>query len=67
MHVVTPTDRPKSVRNLRSYVIEDFGGVFCVVTLLLEFSVGVLFFCRRTQSDIFLFHSMQGNKCFISI
>ena len=36
--VSTPTDRPKSVRN--HCVIEVFGGVFCVVTLLLEFSVG---------------------------
>ena len=30
--VVTPTDRPKSVR--KRCVIEDFGGVFCVVPLL---------------------------------
>ena len=29
--VVTPTDRPKSVRN--RYVIECFCGVVCVVTL----------------------------------
>ena len=29
--VVTPTDRPKSVRN--RYVIELFCGVVCVVTL----------------------------------
>ena len=31
MAVVTPTDRPKSVRN--RCVIELFGGVVCVVTL----------------------------------
>ena len=37
--VVSPTDRPKSVRN--RCVIEVFGGVFCVVTLLLDFSIGV--------------------------
>ena len=36
---VTPTDRPKSVRN--RCVIEVFGGVFFVVTMLLGFSVGV--------------------------
>ena len=29
--VVTPTDRPKSVRN--DFVIEHFGGVYCVVNL----------------------------------
>ena len=36
---VTPTDRPKSVRN--RCVIEVFGGVFYVVTFLLDFSVSV--------------------------
>ena len=36
--IVTPNDRPKSVRN--RYVIEVFGGFF-VVTLLFGFSVGV--------------------------
>ena len=35
MAVVTPTDRPKSARN--RCVIEMFGGVFCVVTLLVGF------------------------------
>ena len=39
MTAVTPTDRPKSVRNRG--VIEVFGGVFHVVTMLLDFSVGV--------------------------
>ena len=38
MAIVTPTDRPKSVR--KRSVIEVFGGVF-VVTLLFGFSVGV--------------------------
>ena len=35
--VVTPADRPKSVRN--RCAIEVFGGFFCVGTLLFEFSV----------------------------
>ena len=39
MAVVTPADRPKSVRN--RCVIEVFGGVLYVVTLLFGFSVGV--------------------------
>ena len=33
-----PTDRRKSVRN--RCVMEVFGGVFCIVTLLLEFFCG---------------------------
>ena len=37
--VVTPTDRPKSVRN--RYVIELFCGVVYVVTLPFDISVGV--------------------------
>ena len=36
---VTPTDRPKSVCN--RCVIEVFGGVFYVFTMLFEFSVDV--------------------------
>ena len=51
--VVTPTDRPKSVRN--SCVIELFDGVFCVVMLLLDFSVGEGAFCYRNESDLFRF------------
>ena len=39
MTAVTPTDRPKSVRNRR--VIDFFGGIFYVVMLLFYFSVGV--------------------------
>ena len=38
MAIVTPADRPKSVRN--RCVIEVFGGVLCVVMLLFGF------FCR---------------------
>ena len=37
--VVTPTDRPKSVRNC--CLIELFFGVVCVVTCLFDISVGV--------------------------
>ena len=40
MIVVTPTDRPKSVLN--RYVIEVFGGDFCVI-MVFEFSVGMGF------------------------
>ena len=39
MAIVTPADRPKSVRN--RCVIEVFDGVPHVVTLLFGFSVGV--------------------------
>ena len=35
MAVVTPTERPKSVRN--RCLIEDFGGVCCVVNLPVVF------------------------------
>ena len=37
--VVTPTDRPKSVRN--RYVIELFGALFVLSLCLYEISVGV--------------------------
>ena len=47
---VTQNDRPKLVRNL--CVINVFGGVFYVVTLLLDFSVGV---GVLSESDLFLF------------
>ena len=50
---VTPTDRPKSVHN--RCVIEVFGGVFCVVTLLFGVFCGCKGFCHRTESDIFFF------------
>ena len=39
MAVVTPTDRPKSVRN--RCVMELFSGVVCVVTFPFDISVGV--------------------------
>ena len=39
MTAVTPTDRPKSVRN--SCVIKDFGGVSMLSHCFLDYSVGV--------------------------
>ena len=53
LDIVTPTDRPKSVRN--RYVIEVFGGVFVIFTLLLGLFCGCRGFCHRTESDLFLF------------
>ena len=50
---LTPTDRPKSVRN--RYVIKVFGGVVYVVTLLFGFFCGCRDFCHRTESDLFIF------------
>ena len=55
--VVTPSDRPKSVRN--RCVIEVFGGVFCVVTLLFGFFCECRGFCHRTESDLFLFPPLE--------
>ena len=51
--VVTPTDRPKSVRN--RCVIELFCGVVCVVTLPFWQFCWCRGFCHRTESDLFLF------------
>ena len=51
--VVTPTDRPKSVRN--RCVIELFCGVVCVVTLPFWHFCWCRGFCHRTESDPFLF------------
>ena len=51
--VVTPTDRPKSVRN--RCLIELFCGVVCVVTLPFWRFCWCRGFCRRTESDLFLF------------
>ena len=53
MPTVTPTDRPKSVRN--RCVIEDFGGVLYVVTMVFELFCGCMDVCDRTESDLFLF------------
>ena len=51
--VVTPTDRPKSVRN--SCLIELFCGVVYVVTLSLWHFCWYRGFCHRTGSDLLLF------------
>ena len=51
--VVTPTDRPRSVRN--RCVIELFCGVVCVVTLPFWHFCWCRGFCHRTESDLFLF------------
>ena len=53
--VVTPTDRPKSVRN--RCVIELFCGVVYVVTLPFWHFCWCMGFCHRTESDLFLFLS----------
>ena len=52
MTVVSPTDRPKSVRN-RS-VIEVFGGVF-VLSIIFRIFCWYRVFCHRTESDLLLF------------
>ena len=51
--IVTPSDRPKSVRN--RCVNEYFGGVFVLSRCFLDFSVGVVGLCHMTESDLFLF------------
>ena len=51
--VVTPTDRPKTVRN--RYLIELFCGVVCVVTLPFWHFCWCRGFCHRTESDLLLF------------
>ena len=48
--VVTPTDRPKSVRNC--CLIELFCGVVCVVTLPFWHFCWCRGFCHRTGSDL---------------
>ena len=54
--VVTPSDRPKSVRN--RYVIENFGGVIVLSLCFLKFSVGVEAFVTLL-SQIFSFSSLK--------
>ena len=55
--VVTPTDRPKSVRN--RCVIELFCSVVCVVTLPFWHLFWCMGFCHSTGSDLFLFLCYQ--------
>ena len=65
--VVTPTDRPKSVRN--RCVIELFCDVVYVVTLPFWHFCWCMGFCHMTESDLFLFlssvldPSMVVNTC----
>ena len=58
--VVTPTDRPKSVRNC--CLIELFCGVVCVVTLSFWHFCLCRGFCHRTGSDLLLFVLIQRNR-----
>ena len=58
--LVTPTDRPKSVRN--RCLIELFCGVVFVVTLPLWHFCWCRGFCHRTESDLFLFPILMQNK-----
>ena len=58
--VVTPTDRPKSVRN--RFLIELFCGVVCVVTLPFWHFCWCRGFCHRTESDLFLFLFKSLNR-----
>ena len=51
--VVTPTDRPKSIRNW--CLIELFCGVVCVVTLPFWHFCWCRGFCHRTGPDLLLF------------
>ena len=53
MAVVTPTDRPKSVRN--RCVIELFCGIVCVVTLPFWHFCWCRGFCHRTESNLLPF------------
>ena len=63
--LVTPTDRPKSVRN--RCLIELFCGVVCVVTLPFWHFCWCRGFCHRTESDLFLFllskYAKYGKYC----
>ena len=58
---VTPTDRPKSVRN--SCVIKVFGGVFMLSRCFLDCSVGVGVFVTGL-SQISSFFYLQYQHCF---
>ena len=55
--VVTPLDRPKSVRNC--CLIELFCGVVCVVTLPFWYFCWCRGFCHRTGSDLLLFAQIR--------
>ena len=55
--IVTPTDRPKSVRN--RCVIELYVALFILSLCPFDISVGVWGFCHKTESDLFLFLFMK--------
>ena len=72
MTAVTPTDRPKSVRN--SCVIKVFGGVFMLSRCFLDCSVGVgvfvtglsqisSFFSYRFDRGYFINISVRNEVC----
>ena len=63
--LVTPTDRPKSVRN--HCVIEVFGGV-CVLSFGFRSFCSCRGFCHRTGSDLlfFSFPTARRSKAFTS-
>ena len=58
--VVTPTDRPKSVRDC--CLIELFCGVVCVVTLPFWHFCWCRGFCHRTGSDLLLFVNISKGR-----
>ena len=61
MTVVTPTDRPKSVRN--SCVIKVFGGVFMLSCCFLDCSVGVVVFVTGLSQISFFFSLNYFEQC----
>ena len=68
---VTPTDRPKSVRN-RCIIIKVFGGVFCVSTLLFGLFCGCRDWVRSLPFSlkyayVFLFQSILRSVTFCSM
>ena len=64
MTAVTPTDRPKSVRN--SCVIKVFGGVFILSRCFLDCSVGVgVFVTGLSQISSFFSVMIEQNVVFI--
>ena len=62
---VTPTDRPKSVRN--SCVIKVFGGVFMLSRCFLDCFCGCMGFCHRIESDLFFFLFETGYLGLLSV
>ena len=61
MTVVTPTDRPKSVRN--RCVIEVFGGVFVLSRCFWYFSVGVrAFVIGLSKTSSFFYYRTLVSK-----